>query len=69
MRFVIDFLVVRAGSSHLLFFQAQSLSRLEQSETDSGCHLQDSDDLVSELQSRLAEMESELRVLREGKPC
>ena len=43
--------------------------RLEQSETDSGCHIQDSDDLVSDLQSRLTEMESELRVLREGETC
>lgn len=46
-----------------------SLSRLEQSETDSGCHIQDSEELVSDLQSRLAEMESELRVLREGQRC
>ena len=48
-----------------------SLSRLEQSETDSGCHIQDSEELelVGDLQARLAEMESELRVLRQGKQC
>ena len=45
----------------------QSYSGLDKSETDSGCHLQDqdSDDLVSELQMRLADMEKELRVVRE----
>lgn len=48
---------------------SSSLSRLEQSETDSGCHIQDSEDLVSDLQLRLSEMETELRVLREEKKC
>ena len=38
-----------------------TFSRLDKSETDSGCHLQDSEELVSELQARLAEMEGELR--------
>jgi len=46
-----------------------SLSRLEQSETDSGCHIQDSDDMVSDLQGRLTEMEAEIRVLRDQKSC
>jgi len=45
----------------------QNYSGLDKSETDSGCHLQDqdSDDLVSELQMRLADMEKELRVVRD----
>ena len=47
-----------------------SVWRLEQSETDSGCHLQDSEeDVVTELQARLAEMETELRVLRDENTC
>jgi len=42
-------------------------SKLENSETDSGCHLQD--DLFSEMPSRIVEIESELRVLREHNAC
>ena len=69
MRFVIV-IFIRAGGFYI-FFQTfpHSLSRLDQSETDSGCHIQDSEELVSDLQARLAEMESELRVLREGERC
>jgi len=48
---------------------SSSLSRLEQSETDSGCHIQDSEELVTDLQLRLSEMETELRVLRDEKKC
>ena len=40
-------------------------SRLDKSETDSGCHLQDDQELVAELQSKLVEMESELRVAKD----
>ena len=70
MRFVIFF----SNPSWWLTFVSQtfphSLSRLEQSETDSGCHIQeDSEELVTDLQARLAEMESELLVLREGTRC
>jgi len=42
-------------------------SKLENSETDSGCHLQD--DLYSEMPSRIVEMEAELRVLRDHNAC
>ena len=48
------------------------MSRLDKSETDSGCHLQDDHDqelLVSDLQSRLSEMEAELRVARDQNKC
>ena len=52
----------------MLKFQvfANNTSRLDKSETDSGCHLQDDQELVSELQSKLAEMESELRVAKDS---
>ena len=45
----------------------QNYSGLDKSETDSGCHLQDQDseDLASELQMRLADMEKELRVVKD----
>jgi len=42
-------------------------SKLENSETDSGCHLQD--DLYSEMPARIVEMEAELRVLRDHNAC
>jgi len=42
-------------------------SKLENSETDSGCHLQD--DLFSEMPARIVEMEAELRVLRDHNAC
>merc|ERR1719317_72215 len=42
-------------------------SKLESSETDSGCHLQD--DLFSEMPARIVEMEAELRVLRDHNAC
>jgi len=52
-----------------VYGQNYSVSGLDKSETDSGCHLQDSDDLVSELQMRLADMEKELRVARDQNKC
>merc|ERR1719318_1663575 len=42
-------------------------SRLENSETDSGCHLQD--EMFTELPVRIDELEAELRVLREHNAC
>jgi len=39
-------------------------SKLENSETDSGCHLQD--DLYSEMPARIVEMEAELRSVKKG---
>jgi len=39
-------------------------SKLENSETDSGCHLQD--DLFSEMPARIVEMEAELRSVKNG---
>jgi len=44
-------------------------SKLDSSETDSGCHLQDVDEIFSDLPTRIAEMETEMRVLREHNTC
>eukprot|EP00090_Calanus_glacialis_P009582 TRINITY_DN17971_c0_g1_i1.p1 TRINITY_DN17971_c0_g1~~TRINITY_DN17971_c0_g1_i1.p1 ORF type:complete len:408 (-),score=146.41 TRINITY_DN17971_c0_g1_i1:22-1245(-) len=43
--------------------------KLDSSETDSGCHLQDVDDTFGDLTTRIIEMESELRVLRQQNTC
>ena len=47
----------------------QTFSRLDKSETDSGCHIQDTEELVTELQSRMADMEKELRVSKDQYKC
>jgi len=43
--------------------------KLDISETDSGCHLQDVDDTFGDLSTRIIEMEAELRVLRQHNTC
>lgn len=53
-----------------LYGYSQNFSRLDKSETDSGCHLQDTDDQdiasdVSELQAKLSDLETELNVVKE----
>jgi len=53
-----------------LYGFSQNFTRLDKSETDSGCHLQDSDDQdivseVSELQAKLSDLETELNVVKE----
>lgn len=44
-------------------------SKLDSSETDSGCHLQDADDIFSDFPGRIAEIEAEMRVLRDHNAC
>eukprot|EP00092_Neocalanus_flemingeri_P011309 GFUD01012188.1.p1 GENE.GFUD01012188.1~~GFUD01012188.1.p1 ORF type:complete len:412 (+),score=173.05 GFUD01012188.1:136-1371(+) len=44
-------------------------SKLDNSETDSGCHLQDVDDMFSDLPARIVDIEAEMRVLREHNTC
>ena len=77
----------------LQMFDQQSFSRLDKSETDSGCHIQvmmiilmilmimmwimfimimmiqDPEELVTELQARMVEMEKELRVSKDQYKC
>ena len=44
-------------------------SKLDSSETDSGCHMQEVDEMLTDLPTRIGEMEAELRVLREHNTC
>ena len=55
--------------SYFLQMFEQTFSRLDKSETDSGCHIQDPEELVMELQSRMADMEKELRVSKDQYKC
>jgi len=64
----------RESTSHIIRQMSSEIGRLkglktDSSETDSGCHLQEIDDIFMDLPARMAEMEMELRVLKEQNKC